>query len=140
MEGPEPASVDRLFYDGDCGLCHSAVQFAIRHDRRAVFRFAPLHGPTFNRVLTGSQRSSLPDSLVVHTGDGRLLVRSAAVGYLLKQLRGGWMLLAALLWIIPRPIRDLGYDLVAAVRRRLFARPQSACPVVAPSLRARFDD
>ncbi|MCB1033734.1 MAG: DUF393 domain-containing protein, partial [Acidobacteria bacterium] len=68
-----------LFYDGNCGLCHGAVRFALRHDRKGCLTFAPLQGETFLREVTEPQRAALPDSLVLLMEDGELLTRSTSV-------------------------------------------------------------
>lgn len=129
-----------LFYDGDCGLCHGAVLFTLKRDKVAAFRFAPLQGETLKTEVPEAMRAALPDSLVLKEPDGRVLTRSSAVVALLKRLGGFWTLLGAMLWIIPRPLRNLGYDLVAKVRHRLFKRPEGACPLVPKELRGRFLD
>jgi|CXWL01.1.fsa_nt_gi predicted DCC family thiol-disulfide oxidoreductase YuxK len=132
--------VERLFYDGHCGLCHRSVLFVLRHDPDgSLFRFAPLGGETFLATLPEESRAGLPDSIVVHTGDGRLLVRSRAAAHVLRRLGGGWKLLGTLLRLVPSPLADFGYDLVARLRRRLFERPVDACPLVPPNLRPRFE-
>src|ERR1700735_242776 len=129
-----------LFYDGHCGLCHRAVRFVVRHDRSGhAFRFAPLQGETFRERVFLPQRETLPDSMVVLTGDGSLLTRSDALIYILRRLGGGWKLLAGVLGVIPRPLRDFVYDFVARVRYRIFGRRDEYCPVVPPELRTRFD-
>ena len=51
---------------------------------------------------------------------------------------GLWALLGALLWLIPRPLRDLGYDAVGAVRYRVFGRSADLCPIVAPEIGRRL--
>ena len=127
-----------LFYDGGCGLCHGAVLFTLKRDRKAAFRFAPLQGETLQELLPEAVRAALPDSLVLREPDGRLLMRSSAIVALLRRLDGFWGMLGALLWIIPRPLRNLGYDLVAKVRHRLFKKPEGACPLVPKELRSRF--
>ena len=127
-----------LFYDGGCGLCHGAVRFALKRDRAGVFRFAPLQGGTFLELVTEVDRAALPDSLVLREPDGRLLTRSAAVVALLQRLGGVWRAMSALLRIVPRPLRDFGYDLVAKTRHRLFKKPEGACPIVPKDLRERF--
>lgn len=129
---------DLVFFDGDCGLCHHTVRFLLREDRNGVLRFAPLRGETFHEEVPAPRRAGLPDSLIVRTGDGRLLVRSDATIHLLRRLGGRWRWRADLLALVPRPIRDAGYRILASVRRLLFRRPEDACPVVAPPLRARF--
>jgi predicted DCC family thiol-disulfide oxidoreductase YuxK len=130
-----------VFYDGACGLCHRTVRFAIARDRDGSrFRFAALGGETFRRLVPETARVGLPDSIVVLTPDGRLLTRSAAVVHILERIGGTWRLPAELLSLIPRGIRDLGYNGIARIRYRLFARPTEACPVTPPTLRTRFDD
>lgn len=131
---------DHLYYDGACGLCHRSVRFVLHHDRTgAAFRFAPLGGETFQREIPEAQRRELADSIVVRTSGGRLLVRSAAVLYVLDRLGGGWRGLGRIGRCAPRPLRDWLYDRIAGVRHRLFAKPADACPVLPAELRGRFD-
>ena len=127
-----------LFYDGGCGLCHGAVLFVLKRDREGRFRFAPLQGETLAEQVPAALRTALPDSLVLKEPDGRVLTRSSAIVAMLRHLGGVWSITGALLWIIPRPLRNLGYDLVAKVRHRLFKKPEGACPLVPQELRGRF--
>jgi len=127
-----------LFYDGTCGLCHGAVLFALKRDKAGRFRFAPLQGETLAELTPEDVRVALPDSLVLREPDGRLFTRSSAVIALLQGLGPFWRMMGALLWIIPRPLRNLGYDLVAKVRHRFFKEPEGACPLVPLELRSRF--
>ena len=54
----------RLFYDGECGLCHAAVRFVLAEDRDGQgFRFAPLASESFARLAPAELRATLPDSL-----------------------------------------------------------------------------
>jgi len=130
-----------VFYDGGCGLCHRAVRFAIVHDGDGSrFRFAPLDSTALRRRVPPAARAGLPDSIVALTPGGTLLVRSAAVLHILERVGGPWRLLGRLLGLVPRRVRDAGYDSVARVRHRLFRRPDNACPVTPPELRARFED
>lgn len=127
-----------VFYDGGCGLCHRAVRFALGRDREGRLRFAPLGGETFQEVVDPAARATLPDSLVLRTEDGRLLTRTSALAVVLGELPGLWPLLGRLLRRVPRPLRDMVYDAVAKVRRRVFPKPEGACPVVPAGLRERF--
>lgn len=130
-----------VFYDGGCGLCHRAVRFAIAHDADGSrFRFASLQSEGFRRRVPAAARAGLPDSIVTLTPDGTLLVRSAAVIHVLDRVGGGWKVAGQLLRLVPRSVRDAGYDTVARVRYLLFRRPAEACPVTPPELRARFED
>jgi len=137
---PASTNPELLFYDGHCGLCHRAVKFVLKHDRSGnAFRFAPLQGSTFQSRVFPEQRAALPDSIVVLTDAGSLLVRSDAFVHILRRLGAGWSLLSGLVDVIPRPLRDLAYDFIARVRYRVFGRRDDLCPVVPPNLRARFD-
>lgn len=128
-----------MFYDGDCGFCHGSVRFLADRDRAGRLRFAPLGGPTFQRLVPAAEAATLPDSLVVHTAEGRLLLQSDAALHLLRGLGRGWRLLAGLAGLVPRPLRERGYMVLARNRKRWFDRPQHACPVPPGPLRARLD-
>ncbi|MFN0167127.1 MAG: thiol-disulfide oxidoreductase DCC family protein [Bryobacteraceae bacterium] len=130
---------DLVFYDGGCALCHWAVRFFINRDRPGRIRYAPLDGRTFEQRLTPTERSHLPDSLVVLTEGGDLLVRSAAVLYLMRVIGGVWRPLGWLGGVVPKPLADAMYNAIARSRRRWFGKPRTACPMTPPELRSRFD-
>lgn len=129
-----------LFYDGNCGLCHRCVRLLLAEDRREVpIRLAPLGGTAFNETIEVSMREQLPESIVVVTPGGRVLCQSSAVVELSRLLGGWWRLAAAAIRLVPRPLVDLGYRLVASIRYRLFGRQAESCPLLPPELRERFD-
>lgn len=128
-----------VFYDGHCGLCHRVVRWLIAEDRAGVIRFAPLDSETFRAVVPEAHRAQLPDSVIVQTPEGELLARSTAVLYLMQRLGGVWRALGWLGRAIPVTLRDRSYDAVARIRRRVFAAPTTACPLLPAHLRARFE-
>lgn len=130
---------DLVFYDGHCGLCHRSVSFVIARDRRKAFRFAPLQGETFGKLVPGNQKAMLPDSMVVWTAGGDLLIRADAALHLLKGLGGFWRLVAACGRLVPKRLRDRLYDRIAATRKERFGTREELCPLVPPELRDRFD-
>jgi predicted DCC family thiol-disulfide oxidoreductase YuxK len=133
---PQP---EWVFYDGGCGLCHRAVRFLVRRDPDGrAFRFAPLQGRSFAAEIPEPLRNDLPSSVVVKTARGGVLTRSEAMTYLVRKLRRPWRWLGGLMGLMPPWVLDLGYDGVAAVRRRLFRRPANSCPALPPDLRSRF--
>jgi predicted DCC family thiol-disulfide oxidoreductase YuxK len=137
---PLAQNTEMLFYDGHCGLCHHAVKFVLKHDRPGTaFRFAPLQGKTFQANVPVDRRTGLPDSMVVQTRDGSLLMRSDAWVHILRRLGGGWKVIAALVAVIPRPLRDECYEFVARIRYGVFGRRGDLCPILSPGLRSRFD-
>lgn len=131
-----------VFYDGVCGLCNRLVYFLLRKDRHARLRFAQLQGDLARELLVprGIDPSDLDTVYVVanwRTPDERALARSRAILHALGQLGGGWRLLAAVARIVPRPLADVAYRLVARVRYRLFGR-FDACPLPPPEWRKRM--
>lgn len=130
-----------IFYDGQCGLCHGFVRFLLKHDRTGKsFRFAPLGGKTFRRVIAEEIRLTLPDSIVLLSHSGNIHTRSAAVIHILSRLDGTWPILAKLLSIFPRLFSDFVYDLLARIRHLLSSQPKDICPVMPQDLRSRFDE
>lgn len=123
-----------LFFDGTCGFCARSVQWVLRHDRRAILRFAPLQGQTYAALEIPGKPTDM--SSLVLLRDGRLFTRSSASVRMLCLLGGIWPLVGALLWIIPKPIRDAGYRVVARNRYRIAGRTE-ACMIPTPETSAR---
>lgn len=124
-----------VFFDGVCGLCNTSVDFFMRHDRHARLRFAPLQGDTAAGMLAKEDRENL-NSMVFVSAESTFR-KSAAVVRILNVMGGGWKLVAGLLWIVPWPIRDLGYTLVAKTRYRLFGK-KDACRLPTPQEAGRL--
>lgn len=130
-----------ILYDGVCGLCNRLVQFILKRDTRDRFRFASLQSEWSSTLL---QRHNLdPDDLdtvyvvVDHAKPTeRLLARSDAILFLLRELGGIWKLMSAGK-ILPRIMRDAVYKLVARNRYRVFGKYDS-CMLPDPQHRAKF--
>ena len=119
-----------LLYDGVCGLCNRFVQFTLRHDRNAIFRFASLQSALAARILARhSADASDLDTVYVARNyelpDENLLARSDAVLFVLKQLGGPWRPTAFLLELLPKFLRNSAYNSVARHRYRLFGRSET---------------
>ena len=133
-----------LLYDGVCGLCNRLVQFTVRHDRKDMFRFASLQGPTAARILERHGQSPADlDTFYVVTACGQpkelLRSRSDAALFVLHELGGGWRMLAVIGGVLPKFLRDAAYNLVARNRYRVFGKFE-ACPLPDPKTRHKFLD
>jgi predicted DCC family thiol-disulfide oxidoreductase YuxK len=137
-EGPRAASPGLLpviFFDGVCGLCNHWIDFVLARDKRRVFQFAPLQGETARDWLKLSPDDSL-NSVVLFDASG-IHRKTDAIWRMLLQLGGVWRLAGWLLRLVPRPIRNWGYDFVARHRYRWFGKKES-CRLPTPDERARF--
>ena len=140
-----PAPHPIFLYDGVCGLCNRGVQFILRRDPGAVFRFASLQSAFARRVLGrhGYRADDLDTVYVVidHDLPGEtLLSRSDAVIFVLKKLPGAVVALwRGILQVLPKALRDWGYRVVARNRYCIFGRYET-CPMPTPETRSRFLD
>ena len=109
-----------VIYDGDCTLCDRTIGF--------IRARSPAH--TFVTVSRGSVEaaSALADFPAAAAFDGvllvdggRLFVASDAALRIATYLRAPWPLVGALR-IVPRPLRDAVYAVIARNRYRWFGR------------------
>lgn len=124
-----------IYFDGRCGLCDRFVAFVLRHDRRERYRFAPLEGETARVRLAHLAHPEASPTVILDDGS-RLRFRSDAALAILAGLGGAWRAMA-MFRIVPPPLRDLAYRVVARYRHRWFGR-RDACRVPAPEERHRF--
>lgn len=128
-----------MLYDGVCGFCNKAVQTVLKHDRRGEMRFAALQSDYGRAVVARHPELEGVDSVVlVEPGPGgeRVHVRSEASLRVARYLGGAWKLLLVAR-VVPAPVRDFFYNLVARYRYRLFGKYDS-CLLPPPEVRARF--
>lgn len=127
-----------MLFDGVCNLCNGFVQFVIPRDPAGYFRFAALNSEAAARVLSTARHDGpIVDSMVL-VEDGAAYVRSAAALRIARRLGFPWVLAYGLM-IVPRPLRDAIYDLVARRRYGWFGRRET-CMVPGPGVRDRFLD
>ncbi|GAB3590143.1 thiol-disulfide oxidoreductase DCC family protein [Hymenobacter daeguensis] len=131
---------DIILFDGVCNLCNGFVQFIIRHDAAARFRFAALQSDAGRELLAAhgvapAAIAAAPESVLLLSG-GQLYSHSDAVLRIARGLGGGWQLLAVGK-LLPRSWRDAAYRFVARHRYRWFGR-QESCWLPTPALQARF--
>jgi predicted DCC family thiol-disulfide oxidoreductase YuxK len=124
-----------LFFDGVCGLCNKAVDFVLTRDQSGQIKFAPLQGDTARQLLSPADLQNL-DSMVFWV-EGRTYRKSSAAVRILWRLGMFWQIMGTLLWLIPLPLRQLGYTLVAKYRYRFFGKKES-CRMPTPAERSRF--
>jgi len=125
-----------VLFDGVCNLCSGSVQFILKRDPEGRFRFASLQSEAGRSLMTEHELD--PDALssVVVIEDGGAYQESSAALRIARHLPGAWKLLRVFV-VIPRPIRDAVYRLIARNRYRWFGKTE-ACWLPTTELRARF--
>ena len=121
-----------LHYDGECGVCHAAVRFALGEvpTTAGTLSFRPMQCDFADVKHIASWR--------LEDGSRGCFEKTDAVVRLLQASGGVWRVAATALRAVPRPMRDAVYDVMARVRRKIAARPAGLCPVVTPELAKRF--
>lgn len=123
-------------FDGVCNLCNGFVNFLIVRDKQNKFQFGSLQSPVVADLLRKHNFLTNDLSTVILLEEGKLYYQSTAVLRILRQMGGAWPLLYAFI-IIPKPLRDFIYNMIAKHRYKLFGR-QDACMIPTPELRAKF--
>jgi predicted DCC family thiol-disulfide oxidoreductase YuxK len=136
MKNAEDSPV--IFFDGECNLCNGFVQFVIKNDPHARFRFASLQSEHAKDIPTLPEMASRVGELstVVFRHRGIYLAKSTAVLEIAK-LMGFPYRFCYVFIVLPKPFRDFVYDWVAANRYRWFGK-RDACMLPTPELRSRF--
>jgi predicted DCC family thiol-disulfide oxidoreductase YuxK len=133
-----------VVFDSHCGLCHRAVRWLLRRDSSRRLRFTPYSSKAATALLEthGIRRmDDGPGSVLIVQDFGlaseRVLERSAAVMAALRVLPQPWPAVAALAALVPQPLRDAAYRLIARWRYRVWGRVES-CQLPAPGEGSRF--
>lgn len=133
---PFPDDRPVMVFDGHCGLCSRSVQFMLRHDKAGAFRFLQAQSVLGTAIYRHYGLATDNYETVVLLADGKLHTASEAVLGVLARLGAPWSYLQAAS-IVPRPVRDWIYHLVARHRMRFFGRTE-ACYLPTPEQRERF--
>jgi len=125
-----------VLFDGVCHLCDGAVRFILKRERTSELKFAPLQSDSGKSLL---EKYGYPSGYL----DGLILIennrahdRSSACLRIARKLIFPWNVLFPLL-IIPKPLRDLIYGIIASVRYRWFGKKES-CSLPQGEDRSRF--
>jgi predicted DCC family thiol-disulfide oxidoreductase YuxK len=125
---------DVILFDGICVFCSHWVRFVAARDVETRFRFTTIQSPYGARLARtfGIDPADPDTNAVIHGGKAHL--QSDAALTVLSTLPG-WRWARAL-FLVPKPLRDAVYRLIARNRYRIFGKYE-ACMVPDADLRAR---
>lgn len=106
-----------LLYDGDCSFCSNSVQFIIKRDKHAHFKFSSLQSKTGEQIIATLENKILPDSLILVDQKG-IHFKSRAALRVCIHLNSLWKIFSIFL-ILPAFILDPIYDFIARNRHRI---------------------
>ncbi|QHE61812.1 DUF393 domain-containing protein [Rossellomorea vietnamensis] len=124
-----------ILFDGICNFCNKSVRFIIKRDAKGEFRFASLQSETGQKLLKKHNIPETTDSFVLVDGE-QASVESTAALKVSSKLKWPWKIFALLL-VIPKPIRDSIYRIIARNRYRWFGK-QESCMIPSKEIRERF--
>ncbi|MGG3916121.1 thiol-disulfide oxidoreductase DCC family protein [Rossellomorea vietnamensis] len=124
-----------ILFDGICNFCNKSVRFIIKRDAKGEFRFASLQSETGQKLLEEHNIPKTTDSFVLVDGD-QASVESSAALKVCSQLKWPWKIFALFL-VIPKPLRDSIYRIIARNRYKWFGK-QESCMIPSKEIRERF--
>lgn len=125
-----------VLFDGVCNLCNGFVNFLIDRDRHDRFRFGSLQSENVKELLRPFHYTTEEISTVLLIQNNTLYTQSTAVLRICRLMPGVWPLLYGFI-VVPRPLRDFLYNLVAKNRYKIFGRKDS-CRIPTPELQSKF--
>jgi len=125
-----------ILFDGVCNLCNASVNFIIRNDPHKLFKFAPIQSEFGHEILKKAGLSYNKLETLVLIENNEFFLKSTAALKIAKDLKGFWKAFYVFM-IIPKPVRDFIYNLVAKNRYKLFGRKKS-CMIPKKEVKERF--
>jgi predicted DCC family thiol-disulfide oxidoreductase YuxK len=125
-----------IVFDGHCVVCSGWAQFVIRHDPKAHYRLLAAQTPLAAGLYVHYGLDPLDYESNILIADGRAWFKSEGTIRMWEGLGWPWSMMRVFR-VLPRPLRDQGYEVLARNRFRLFGR-RDVCFVPTPDIAARF--
>ena len=127
-----------VLFDGVCNLCGGSVQWLLRSGRRERLRCGTRRSEVGRELLRTAGLSEEYDESIILVEDGTAYTESDALVRIAWLLGFPWAL-GSVLSIVPKPVRDRLYRLLAESRYEWFGKREQ-CLVPDDDLRERFVD
>ena len=124
-----------ILFDGVCNFCNGSVNFLIRLDKKAQFRFSPLQSDFGQVMLKFEKLPPQPDSFILVIGD-QWYEKSSAALKILGLLPWYWKW-TQIFWLVPKFLRDGLYEFISRNRYKWFGK-KDQCVIPTPEVKHRF--
>lgn len=126
-----------ILFDGVCNLCDATVQYVIKKDVNDSFRFVAIQSELGQRIINYIKIDTIKtDSIILYIPGKAYFIKAEAALNIAKDL-SGMISLVSYLNILPKFIKNLGYDFVAKNRYKWYGKKES-CMIPTPELKSKF--
>lgn len=114
-----------ILFDGVCNLCNASVRFLIKMDRNSKLKFCSQQSEIGKEILNNINCNQDQLSTIIFVQGDNYFLKSRAIMAILKRLGGAFYVLYLFLYIIPNPILDFFYDIIAKNRYKIFGKSET---------------
>ena len=125
-----------ILFDGVCNMCVKSIQFIIKKDSKDLFRLASIQSSIGQNIIKKYSINIKKNDSLIFINNNRISYRSTAILFILNRLNTFWKILL-IFYIIPYPIRDFIYILIAKSRYFLFGR-RNKCIIPNENIKSKF--
>jgi len=126
-----------ILFDGVCNLCDATVQYVIKKDVKDVFRFVAIQSELGQKIINYIKiDTSQTDSIILYIPGKAYFIKADAAFNIAKEL-GGLISLTSIFSVLPKFLKNFGYDFVAKNRYKWYGKKDS-CMMPTPELKSKF--
>ncbi len=126
-----------ILFDGVCNLCDATVQYVIKKDTNDTFRFVAIQSELGQKIIDYIKvDTKQTDSIILYIPGKAYYVKADAAFNIAKEL-GGFISLTSYFSILPKFLKNFGYDFVAKNRYKWYGKKDS-CMIPTPELKSKF--
>lgn len=122
-----------IFFDDQCLICNSFVNFLLIKLKCRYFFYAPVNGESYKELGLDEKYKHI-DAVIFFEKD-KVTVKAKAVLEILKYTRLSWS--RYILKLLPLGLLNFFYDFVAKTRYKIFGKAQT-CPILPKELHCFF--
>ena len=125
-----------ILFDGLCNFCNDSVNFIIDRDNDDYFRFTSIQSEAGQNMIKRYKIDITKTDSIILIKDNKYYIKSTAALKISRKITSLWKLFYILI-IIPRPLRDIGYDIIARNRYKWFGKRET-CRIPTPDEMKKF--